>query len=485
MDGMTEEKVKGKRQRSRLRVALLVAFLFLLLALVAQMSLGKDFHRSTKTSTSIPSSSAVLGKSTGSSSWVHTWGTDGDDYAEGLALDSTGNLFVAGTGWKAAGSLLDELLGVESGDECIFLSKYSSEGTLLWNRAHVGNFRGVSTSANGNIFVTGYARNESTYADILVLGYAPNGNPLLQRTWDSGGDDFGHGVLVTSNGCVYVAGSWRNPRTSSVDALLLKFALDGALLWQKTWGGSDEEYFKSLLISDEGNILVAGTTFSYGAGSSDVLLVEYTPDGAIVGAKTWGGQWGDAAQGLCVDDSGNIYIVGFTCSYRHGQWDVFLLKYRLDLTLEWQRSWGTDEDDQIWAVSVERHGNVILGGDTWNPTNKGLDLLLLEYSPAGSLLQQKTWDGDGWEGAQGLALASSGCIYIAGFAATTSGSWHDANGVAMTPTGTETVPDGHTGSANGTLRAISDAPIRLKGVRHGGDGKKDVLIMKADPSLLE
>jgi hypothetical protein len=74
-------------------------------------------------------------------------------------------------------------------------------------------------------------------------------------------------VATDSSGNVYVAGGTNSFGAGGYDVLLLKYGPAGNLLWQKTWGGTGDEWANALKIGPDNCLYVAGVTTSFGAGS--------------------------------------------------------------------------------------------------------------------------------------------------------------------------------------------------------------------------
>src|SRR5256885_5613680 len=96
----------------------------------------------------------------------------------------------------------------------------------------------VAVAPDGSIYLVGETNSFSAGGDddILLLKYAPNGTLLLQKTYGTAGpvnDEFANGIAVAPDGSVYVCGN-----SADSKALLVKFDANLNLLWPRTWGGT-------------------------------------------------------------------------------------------------------------------------------------------------------------------------------------------------------------------------------------------------------
>jgi len=188
----------------------------------------------------------------------------------------------------------------------------------------------------------------------------------IEKTWGGtdGHGDLGWGVAVDSSGNVYVSGETGSFGAGGVDVFLLKYGPDGTLLWQKTWGGTKDDWGWGVAVDSSGNVYVSGETHSFGAGGGDAFLLKYDSNGTILWQKIWGSIEDDFSLGVAVDASGNAYVIGGTTSFGAGLSDVLLLKYDPNGRLLWKRTWGGEEYDKVFGVAVDPSGNAYVTGGT-------------------------------------------------------------------------------------------------------------------------
>jgi len=214
------------------------------------------------------------------------------------------------------------------------------------------------------------------------------------------------------------------------------------LLFDKTWGGTSIDIARSVAVDSSGNIYVTGDTGSFGAGGADVFLLKYSSSGALLWQKTWGGSTDpDYGQGVAVD-LGSIYVVGRTKSFGTGGGsdDVFLLKYSPDGALVWQKTWGGTSTDQGLGVAAYS-GSIYVTGAT-NSFGAGYEAILLEYNSAGLLQWQKKYGGTSDDFGFGVAVDSSGNSYFVGYTIGCTRILSSVSGTETGPSGTVTSPAG-------------------------------------------
>ncbi len=78
------------------------------------------------------------------------------------------------------------------------------------------------------------------------------------------------------------------------------------------------------------NVYLAGSTLTFGAGSSDMVLVKYDSSGVQQWYHTWGGGKWDDGRGVAVDSSDNVYFAGYTYTFGAGYEDMALVKFGVE-----------------------------------------------------------------------------------------------------------------------------------------------------------
>ena len=97
-----------------------------------------------------------------------------------------------------------------------------------------------------------------------------------------------------------------------------------SLDWAVFWGGAGRDYPRGI-VHLGGHLYVMGSTSSFGACREDVLLLKYTLDGGLVWSRTWGGMGSDTARSVSAAGSG-VSVAGITYGVS-GDGQAFLLKY--------------------------------------------------------------------------------------------------------------------------------------------------------------
>ena len=219
-------------------------------------------------------------------------GGSGDETAYGIAVDPTGNIYVAGatdsTDFPTANAHQPANHGYYDG----FATKINADGTAYVYSTYLGgsandNAYGVAADSAGNAYITG--GTESTDfptanaiqpvsggdGDAFVTKISSSGNALVYSTYLGGsGPDQGNGIAVDSAGNAYITGytiSADFPTANAVqpnldgpvDAFVTKMNSSGSALTYSTYlGGSNADYGNGIAVDSTGNAYVTGYTDS-------------------------------------------------------------------------------------------------------------------------------------------------------------------------------------------------------------------------------
>jgi hypothetical protein len=159
-----------------------------------------------------------------------------------------------------------------------WLVKTDSDGNHQWNKTWGGTGDDeawcVIQTDDGGYALTGWIIPEGTsYADIWLVKTDSAGNQQWNRTYGGADDDDASQVVQTHDGGYAMAGETWSYSTDS-DFLLVKTDSAGKLIWNKTYGGTNDDYGYSLVLTSDGGYALSGETWSYGAGNSDFWLVK-------------------------------------------------------------------------------------------------------------------------------------------------------------------------------------------------------------------
>jgi uncharacterized repeat protein (TIGR01451 family) len=366
---------------------------------------------------------------------TRAWGTyyGGTDFDEGnsTAIDSSGNIYLAGSTLSlniiSSGGHQNVLGGIQDA----FLVKFSSIGTRVWGTYYGGSGsddgNSIAIDNLGNVFLAGATESvdaiangghQNTYgggfggSDAFLVKFNSNGVRLWGTYYGGGGTDRGLSVNVNLIGDVFLAGdASSNTNISTVgthqstigggtyDAYLVKFNSNGVRQWGTYYGGSGSDAGLSSCIDQNGNLYLAGLTTTtsgsaiasgghqniFGGGTSDAFIVKFDNNGLRQWGSYYGGSGNEFGRATYFDLLGNVYLAGSTesttgisSSGSHqstfgssvNTWsDGFLVKFNNNGTRQWGTYYGGNQVDGINSVFCDLNNDVYIFGATGSINN--------------------------------------------------------------------------------------------------------------------
>ena len=329
---------------------------------------------------------------------------------------------------------------------------------------------GLAIDTTGAIYVAGYsdsadfpasssAAAASVRSDAFVSKLSPDGQNLIYTVFlgigrMAEGSDY-PGLAVDTAGAAYITGTTNShnfpvknafqPKYGGgyYDAFITKIAPDGgSLVYSSFLGGNAIDACGSVAVDGKGAAYLAGNTWSRdfrvknafqanAAGSLDAFVTKVTPNGKSLGYSTYlGGSSYDDGVGIAVDGAGAAYVLGETESanfpVKHayqkamkGSGDLFVTKFAPDgKSLSYSTFWGGEKYDQAAAIAVDGGGYAYILGFTngnipmknaFQPVRKGSDdVILAKFAPNGQSLVFSTYlGGSGSDWSNGLAVLTA------------------------------------------------------------------------------
>jgi hypothetical protein len=186
-----------------------------------------------------------------------------------------------------------------------------------------------------------------------------------QRTYGGTSNDYGYSVQQTSDGGYIIAGHTSSFGAGGEDAYLVKTNAQGDTLWTRTYGGPYDDDGYSVQQTTDGGFIVAGYTRSFGAGTGDVYLIKTDSKGDTLWTRTYGGAFTDWGNSVQQTADGGYVIVGLTFSFGPGtpNWcNFYLIKTNASGDTLWTRTYGGPDGDDGSSVQQTTDGGYIVAG---------------------------------------------------------------------------------------------------------------------------
>ncbi|MEX1367693.1 MAG: hypothetical protein AB1Z98_31485 [Nannocystaceae bacterium] len=340
------------------------------------------------------------------SQWQDTHGGDAmvRDSAQGIAVDSQGNVVVGGYEVDAVG------------DPDMWLAKYDPEGTQLWaleldpSMGLDDRIYAVAVDPSDRILVAGDVDVAPGSSDLWVAAFDPDGAEQWSTSFDGpeGGNDGGRGIATDDAGNVLVTGFVRVGNNDN-DVFVAKLGPGGATTWTDTVAGPDllDDRGQGVVTDPAGNAYVAGYVTA-GGFDRNVWLRKYDADGADLWTELWDspGSADDAGFGLARAPDGTVAVAGMTPVIADNQ-DVWLGRWDEDGNLLWIKQFGGQAfvNDQGLAIAADSASNFVVAGYRGMSATDS-DIWLRKYDAGGNVLWAQVVAGLGMDRDQATAIAT-------------------------------------------------------------------------------
>ncbi|MGC4037084.1 MAG: BACON domain-containing protein [Chitinophagaceae bacterium] len=271
--------------------------------------------------------------STGTIQWQKTLGGTGDDRPNAITVTSEGNIGV--TGYTTSNNNGD--VGINHGGQDMWVLLIDNNtGDILTKKTFGGNGdesgKAIAPAPDGGLYVGGNTTS--------------NNNGDVSTT--KGGSDF-----------------W-----------VLHLDKNLSIIWKNSFGGTNNEDINSLVVGPNTTLIASGSTKSSGTGDvaatkggEDMWVLQINSTTGMLGwQKTFGGANGEVAKSALVKANGNIVVAGWTYSNNsgdvdtnHGAGEFWILGLSNNGNLSWKKAFGGDNEDLAYSIAEAADGVIIAG----------------------------------------------------------------------------------------------------------------------------
>jgi formylglycine-generating enzyme required for sulfatase activity len=244
-----------------------------------------------------------------------------------------------------------------------------------------------------------------------------SGDTLWTRTYGGSWDDVAHFVQQTTDGGYILAGYTYSFGAGNNDFYLVKTNPLGDTLWTRTYGGGYDDRAYAVQQTADGGYIVAGWTWSFGAGWTDFYLVKTSPLGEPIWTRTYGGSNWDLAYSVQQTSDGGYIMAGETSSFGAGTYDARVVKTNSQGDTLWTRTYGGSSYDGAYFLQQTADGGYILAGYTNSfgaGTPTGSNMYLVKTNSLGDTLGTRNYGAVGNDAANAVQQTADGGYIVAG-----------------------------------------------------------------------
>jgi hypothetical protein len=338
--------------------------------------------------------------------WIKIYGGNKEDDA--LLIQQTGD-----GGWIVAGGTRSFVAGEMS----LWILKLNLNGSIEWQNCYSSDYinpLSIQPTGDGGYLVGCNRGSFGGTKMILALKLDSLGriDGSASRGWSV--SDYAQSIQQTSDGGFILTGTnpgwWEEKRNIWVS----KLSSSGDIDWEWTFAGNGDDNARSVQQTGDGGYIVAGFTQSFGSGKEDLWILKLDPSGAIEWQRTYGGNENDDACSIQQTRDGGYIVAGFTQSLGAGEEDIWILKLDPSGAIEWQRTYGGNEKDYACSISQTMDGGYIVAGVTYSFGAGEKDFWILKLIPSGDIEWQKTFGTSFEEEANSIEQTNDGGYVISG-----------------------------------------------------------------------
>ena len=248
--------------------------------------------------------------------------------------------------------------------------------------------------------------------DIWLLKLDETGSIIWDKTFGGIEDDFGNSILQTSDGGYIIAGETDSYSNGRSDVWLIKTDENGNMQWDKTYGYEGSDFGEEIIKTSDGGYVIVGWGNQTGGARGDAILIKVDSNGNKLWYRTFGGKGHNYADGVReTSDNGFIVLGSSWMSGDTDGYDVWLIKTDQNGNIQWEKKYDNSDSDHGWSIDLTSDGGFILTGET----NHGSDnemVWIIKTDENGNKLWDKTYAGRGFSIKQ---TTDNGFIITGGF----------------------------------------------------------------------
>ena len=385
-----------------------------------------------------------------------TFGGSNEDIGKSILEIADGGLLISGTTTSVDG----DFSGLGRGNRDVFAIKLTSSGSPSFIFTYGGtNSDWAMDSAEdglGNLYITGYSRSDDQQFsgqnrgenDLFLMKIAPDGTLIWAKTYGGSNEDYGYALEVI-NEQLYVAGATRSSNGDvsdktgdDLDILILKTDLEGELQWVHTFGSSGNDTALGISAATNGRFAVTWT-FEQGDGLFDgsaagifgTFILELDSGGVVQRSKTISGANTDIGQSIFAANDGGYVIAGQSNSTdgdfsqaASSSKNGFMIKLNNRFETDWVVTTGGGDSDEIHAIYPTDENRWVGVGETRSsdifsedPPFIGLNAFAILVEPDGAIAESRFIGGSRSETALDVVSLTSGEMAISGWTLSNDG----------------------------------------------------------------
>jgi uncharacterized delta-60 repeat protein len=340
-------------------------------------------------------------------SFAKTYGGVFNEGASFIHQTNDGGYIVAGTTNSFGG-----------GNNDFLVIKLNPTGNIQWVKTFGGWYNDdvsyLQPTNDGGYIIVGKTNSFGTGdSDVLVIKLNSQGNIEWSKTFGGDSSEGTSFIKSTIDGGYIIVGSTHSFDAGYSDIIVIKLNSQGDIEWSKIFGRNGWDAACSIQQTNDGGYILGGRTEAFGIGYWDFLIIKLTPTGDIQWSKIFGGEYYDLTSFIYQTNDGGYIAGGSTESFGVGGFDILVMKLNSVGNIEWAKTFGTVKDDYGFSFQKTQDGGYVIAGATGS-WNEGFDFLVIKLDSTGIIQWSKTFGGGDWDVASSISQTNDGGYIVAG-----------------------------------------------------------------------
>jgi hypothetical protein len=295
----------------------------------------------------------------GNQEWAKTYGGTGIDHAYDVKQTEDGGYIAAGRTDQDGSSFSK-----------VWLVRTDGTGNLLWTQAFGENDKAelansLEITNDGDFIIAGVKEVEpydEPHEQFWLIKMDADGNMIWNQTYGGPDYDGAFSVRQTSDSGFIIIGT-TEMQGSMEDIRLIKTNLNGALEWEKTYGGFLNDAGLDVIQTQDDGYLLTGKFQNTLSVPSEMWVIKTDADGNQMWDNVFGGLSGSMGYALTDDPESGYLLAGMTSLPGTGDSEGWLVKINGDGDEVWTKTIGTSDMDRFRDITITAQGDIILTGD--------------------------------------------------------------------------------------------------------------------------
>lgn len=284
--------------------------------------------------------------------WKKALGGSGHEYASRILQHKDGTFLISGSADSKDGDVRNY-----NGNQNGWLVKLNATGNIIWQKLFGGtvreNITSIALTTDGGYILTESIFSKETdsggnalYSDYQIIKLDEDGNPEWQKKYGDTQSKYPHVIIQTRDGGFAISGSFLSHKKTATDKIMqydgwmMKLDAKTNLEWEKFYGGMLSEHLGTLSQTSDGGFITGGWSYSADGdvkgnhGLSDYWLLRLNERGDVQWAKSMGGSDDDDLVFLQPTADGGYILCGHSASNdgdvtgNHGNEDMWIVKLK-------------------------------------------------------------------------------------------------------------------------------------------------------------